>query len=561
MTNPQPGVYVYDMGQNFSGWVDLHVSGPRGAQVQLRFAELLYDTGMINRENMRGAKERDLYILRGDGEEHYQPRFTYHGFRYVEVTGYPGTPSLDSLRGHVVHTAVQTTGSFVASKQILNDIHRIIRWSDLTNLHSIPTDCDQRDERQGWMGDAQVSSEGMLLNFDMAAFYTNFLRDMRDVQGADGTITDTVPFLTHGRRPADPAWGTAFPLITWYLYQQSGDPRVLQDNYDGLKKYVDDLSRRATNNVLSFSYYGDWVSTEDTPGAEVSDFYYYYDTLVVSKMAAALGNSADAASYADRAVQIKDAFNKEFFNPVTKEYANGTQTANVLPLFIDLVPADSRRQVGNNLFNNIVYQHDTHLTTGLAGLRYLFFALTQTSHADVAYDLATQTTYPSYGYMLASGATTVWELWQKKVGPSMNSQNHHMMGSVDAWFYEGLGGINVDPENPGYRHIRIEPQVTRDLTSVSATVGSVRGNVTSSWSHEPGVITLHVDVPVNATATVLVPEDPEMTEVTVREGDRTVWEKGNFVAGDPGVTAGKLDAKRVVFEVGSGSYTFRLKGE
>ncbi len=561
LTNPQPGVFVYDMGQNFSGWVDLRVSGPRGAQVQLRFAELLYDNGMINRENMRGAKERDIYILRGDGEEHYHPRFTYHGFRYVEVTGYPGTPSLDSLRGHVVHTAVQTTGSFVASKQILNDIHRIIHWSDLTNLHSIPTDCDQRDERQGWMGDAQVSSEGMLLNFDMAAFYTNFLRDMRDVQGADGTITDTVPFLTHGRRPADPAWGTAFPLITWYLYQQSGDPRVLQDNYDGLKKYVDDLSRRATNNVLSFSYYGDWVSTEDTPGAEVSDFYYYYDTLVVSKMAAALGNSADAASYGDRAAQIKDAFNKEFFNPVTKEYANGTQTANVLPLFIDLVPADSRRQVGNNLFNNIVYQHDTHLTTGLAGLRYLFFALTQTSHADVAYDLATQTTYPSYGYMLASGATTVWELWQKKVGPSMNSQNHHMMGSVDAWFYEGLGGINVDPENPGYRHIRFEPQVTRDLTSVSATVGSVRGNVTSSWSHEPGVITLHVDVPVNSTATVFVPEDPEMTEVTVQEGDRTVWEKGNFVAGDPGVTAGKLDGKRVVFEVGSGSYTFRLKGE
>ena len=279
----------------------------------MRFAELLYDTGMINRENIRGAKSRDIYILRGDGEEDYHPRFTYHGFRYVEVTGYPGTPSLDSLRGHVVHTAVKTTGSFVASKPLLNQIHKIIRWSDLTNLTSVPTDCDQRNERMGWMGDSQTSAEGMMLNFDMAAFYTNFLRDIRDVQDPDGTITDTVP-LRYGSRPADPAWGTAYPLICWYLYQQDGDRRILEENYDGLKKYVEFLHSRAPDNVLRFSYYGDWVSTEKTPGAEVSDFYYYYDTLVLSQMAAVLGNSADAASYAQRAEQIKDAFNKAFFD-------------------------------------------------------------------------------------------------------------------------------------------------------------------------------------------------------------------------------------------------------
>jgi alpha-L-rhamnosidase len=561
LTNPRPGVYVYDMGQNFSGWAELYVNGPRGAQVQLRFSELLYDNGMINRENLRGAKARDIYILRGDGEEHYHPRFTYHGFRYVEVTGYPGAPSLDSLRGHVVHTAVKTTGSFVASNPLLNQIHKIIRWSDLTNMHSVPTDCDQRDERQGWMGDAQVSSEGVMLNFDMAAFYSNFLRDMRDDLGADGTMTDTVPYLTHGRRPGDPAWGTAFPLICWYLYQQTGDLRLLEENYDGLKKYVEYLHSRAPDNVLRFSYYGDWVATEMTPGAEVSDFYYYYDTLVLSKMAAALGHSADAGSYAERAGQIKDAFNKEFFDPKTGNYTTGTQTANVLPLFLDMVPNDYRRAVAGNLDNNILYLHNTHLTTGLAGLRYLMPVLTQIGRSDLAYDLATQTTYPSWGYMLANGATTVWELWQKKVGPAMNSQNHHMMGSVDAWFYEALGGINVDPERPGYRHIRIEPQVTRDLTSASATVGSVRGNVTSSWSHEPGVITLQVEVPVNSTASVSIPQDPEMTNIAIHEGDHTVWEKGQFVEGTAGVTAGKLDGKRVVFEVGSGHYAFRVSGE
>ncbi len=560
LTNPKPGVYVYDMGQNFSGWVDLHVVGPRGAQVQLRFAELLYDTGMINRENIRAAKSRDIYILRGDGEEEYHPRFTYHGFRYVEVTGYPGTPSLDSLRGHVVHTAVATTGSFVASKPLLNQIHKIIRWSDLTNLASVPTDCDQRNERMGWLGDSQTSSEGLMLNFDMAAFYTNFLRDIRDVQDPDGTITDTVPH-GYGSRPADPAWGTAFPLICWYVYQQNGDRRILEENYDGLKKYVEFLHTRAPDNVLRYSYYGDWVAIEKTPGELVSDFYYYYDTLLLSKMAAVLGNSADAATYSQLAAQIKDAFNHEFFDAKTGNYANGTQTANTLPLFLDMAPKDSRDAAAGNLRNDILYRNNTHVTTGFIGLRYLMPVLTQLGDSDLAYDLAVQTTYPSWGYMVANGATTLWELWQNKTGPSMNSHDHHMMGSVDGWFYEALGGINVDPDQPGYRHVRIEPQIVRDLTSVSATVGTVRGEVTSSWSHEPGVITLQVDVPVNSTASVSIPKDLEMTDITVHEGEHTVWEKGHFVEGTPGVSSGKLEGERVIFEVGSGHYDFRLTGE
>ncbi len=565
LTNPQPGVYVYDLGQNFSGWVDLRVSGPRGAEVQMRFAELLFDTGMINREELRTAQATDLYILRGEGEECYHPRFTYHGFRYVEVTGYPGTPSLDSLRGHVVRSAVATTGSFVASKPLLNQIHRMIRWSDLTNLMSIPTDCDQRDERMGWLGDAQTSAEGMMLNFDMAAFFSNFLRDIRDVQDSQGAVTDTVPFSRFGRRPADPAWGTAFPLITWYLYQQTGDRRVLEENYDGIKKYVEFLGTRAPDNVLRYSYYGDWVSLEATPGAEVSDFYYYYDTLLLSKMAAVLGNSADAQNYAGRAAQIKDAFNKEFFDPKTANYTTGTQTANALPLFLDMVPADLRRKVSDNLFKDVLFEHNAHVTTGFIGLRYLFPVLTQNNQSALAYDLAVQTSYPSWGYMLANGATTLWELWQDSTGPEGPSHDHHMMGSVDAWFYEVLGGINVDPDHPGYRHIRMEPQVVRDLTSVSATVGTVRGQVTSAWTHGTGVITLEVDVPVSSTATVSIPKDAQITEFTVHEGDRIVWEKGHFVEGTPGVTAGSMTGsgryKRVDFEVDSGHYAFRLEGK
>jgi alpha-L-rhamnosidase len=226
-----------------------------------------------------------------------------------------------------------------------------------------------------------------------------------------------------------------------------------------------------------------------------------------------------------------------------------------------MAPKDRRGKVVGNLVNNILYEHDTHLTTGFIGIRYLMPVLTQFQHSDLAYDLAVQTTFPSWGYMLANGATTLWELWQDKTGPAMNSHNHHMMGSVDAWFYEALGGINVDPDHPGYRHIRIEPQVVRDLTSVSATVGTVRGDVTSSWTHEAGVITVQVDLPVNSTASVSIPEDNEMTEVTVHEGDRTVWENGHFVEGAPGITAGKVGNKRVSFEVASGHYEFRLNGE
>jgi alpha-L-rhamnosidase len=560
MTSPKAGVYVYDMGQNFSGWARIRVSGPRGAEVHLRFAELLNDDGTINRNNLGIAKSRDIYILRGEGEETYQPRFSYHGFRYVEVTGFPGTPNLDSLRGRVVHTAVEPTGSFAASQTLLNQIHKIIRWSELTNLHSVPTDCDQRDERQGWMGDAQTSAVSMMMNFDMAAFFSNFVRDIHDVQGQDGTVTDTVPHR-YGRRPADPAWGTAYPLICWYLYQQYGDTRILEENYEGLKKYVEFLRTKAPDNVLRYSYYGDWVAIDETPGALVSDFYYYYDTLLLSKMATVLGNSADATNYSQLAAQIKDAFNQEFFDPKTGHYSTGSQTANALPLFLNMEPPGSRGGVERSLTNNILYTQNTHVTTGFIGLRYLLPVLTELGHGDLAYDLTMQTTYPSWGYMLSRGATTLWEIWQEKSGPAMNSHNHHMMGSVDAWFYETLAGIQQEPDNPGYRHFRIEPHVFTGLNWASATVGTMRGDIHSSWRHSPTGLALEVEVPVNSAASVSIPKNEEMTEITIREGDRIIWDKNQFVEGTPGIVSAKSDRGRVTFEVGSGHYAFQLTGQ
>lgn len=573
MTNPAPGVYVYDMGQNFSGWAKLRVSGPRGTEVMLRFSELVYDNGMINRENLRGAKSRDIYILRGEGVETYEPRFTYHGFRYVELTGFPGTPGLDSLRGRVVRTAVEPTGSFVASKPLLNQIQKIIRWGQLSNLHSIPTDCSQRDERMGWLGDAQVTFEEAMLNFDMAAFYTNFIRDIRDVQDETGTITDTVPHK-YGERPAEPAWGTAYPLLCWYMYEQYGDRRILEENYEGLRKYFEFLRSRAADHILRFGSYGgmgDWVATEPTPTEYVSTAYYYWDVQILSKVAAVLGKSGDAQACAQLAAQIKEAFNRSFFNPNTKTYANGSQTAQAMALYLDLVPKKQTASVAFNLYKDIVYYHNTHLTTGFIGVKYVLPILTRLGYVDLAYDLATQTTYPSWGYMIANGATTLWELWQSKAGPSMNSQNHPMFGSIGAWFYQALAGINTDPKGAGYWHILIQPQMTRDLTSVSATVETVRGLVTSSWTHFPGSITLDVTIPVGSEARIVIPRDTEWTDVVVREGDRVVWEKGRYLEGVPGVKGASVGgedvpllaprAQAIALEVGSGHYSFKVRGK
>jgi alpha-L-rhamnosidase len=560
ITNPEPGVYVFDMGQNLSGWAKLHVRGPRGARVMMRYSELLYPNGMINRANIRAAKSRDIYILKGGGWETYHAHFTYHGFRYVEVTGFPGTPGLDSIRGEVVHTAVQSAGNFVASKQILNQIQHLIHWSQLTNLFSIPTDCDQRDERQGWMGDAQVTAEEAMMNFDMAAFYTNFIRDIHDVQGADGTVTDTVPHR-YGSRPADPAWGTAYPQLVWYMWQQYGDRRILEENYKGVKKYVGFLRSRAPGNLLTYSYYGDWVPIVHTPGDFVSAAYYYYDTWILSRIAQVLGNTADAQTYSQLASQIKDAINRKYFHPDAGGYATGTQTANAMALALNLPPAKSRGLIMRDLYDDIVYYHNTHLTTGFIGIKWLMPALTMFGHPDVAYELATQTTYPSWGYMVKKGATTLWELWQDKTGPSMNSHDHAMFGSVGAWFYRALAGIRMEPDTAAYQHIRIEPRLVEDLHWASGTLHTIRGTVSSSWNHSPGKITLDVTIPVGADAVILVPKEEEMTTVTVHEGNHTVWENGQYVPGDPGIQNAQAADDGVTFRVGSGHYAFVLTGE
>jgi alpha-L-rhamnosidase len=560
MSNPEPGVYVFDMGQNFSGWARLRATGPAGTDVRLRFSELIYPDGRINQENLRGARAEDHYILKGDGEESWEPRFTYHGFRYVELTGYPGTPKVDTIHGRVVHTAVKPVGSFASSKPILNDLQRNIVWGQKTNLHSVPTDCDQRDERMGWMADAQGSAEEAMLNFDMAAFYTNFVRDIRDVQDEKGQITDTVPYIW-GTRPADPAWGTAYPLICWYMYRYYGDTRILDENYTGLKKYVELLKSKSENGILRFSNYGDWVAIEKCPSALVSTFYYYYDTKILADTARILGKAADAKLYDDLAGRIKAAFHKEFFDPGTQSYGP-TQTANTLPLFLDLAPGNAVDGAWDRLINDIVYGHDSHLTTGIIGTKCIMELLTRSGRAHLAYDIATQTTYPSWGYMIANGATTIWELWQKREGPSMNSHNHPMFGSVGAWLYKALAGIDQAGDSAGFAKLVLRPRMVRDLVHASGSTRTVRGEVWTSWSRTDRCVRLEVLVPVGSEAEVAIPRF-NLRNIVVREGSTALWTDGKFVPGVQGISGARdvADGAEIVIQLGSGKYAFELTGD
>ena len=562
IASPKLEIYVYDFGQNFSGWVRLSLSGPRGTKVSLRYAELLDEEGMINTIPNMGAKATDIYILKGEGKEIYEPRFTYHGFRYVEITGFPGTPTLGSIEGRVVHSAVEPTGGFICSNSLINSIHKNVLWGQLSNLMSIPTDCPQRDERMGWMGDAQLVAEEAIYNFAMAGFYTKWLEDIRDSQAEDGSVPDVVPPYW-SIYPADPAWGTAYVVIPWYLYQYYGDRRILEKCYSGIKRWVEFLAGKATDYILSYSKYGDWcppahIKPVDTPGELTSTWYYYHDTLILSKIAHILGKSDEAKKYSQLSSKIKEAFNKKFLKD--DHYATGSQTCNVLPLFLDMVPEDKQKAVLKNLIDDIIVTHGCHLNTGIVGTRYILDVLTKYGRVDIAYKLAVQTTYPGWGYMLREGATTLWERWEYLADGGMNSHNHIMFGSIDAWFYKVLAGINIDPAGPGFAGIIIKPYVVGDLDYVSASVRTMRGMISSSWKKSDHSLALNITLPVNTQAKVGVPR-VKLGNVTIKESGKAVWENSSYLGGIAGITGASEDEEYVTFEVGSGSYSFVVEGK
>ncbi len=551
---PAPGVYVYDFGQNFTGWVQLRVQGPRGAQVQMRYAEVVDENGRLDPRINRSAAATDTYTLKGEGQEVYEPRFTYHGFRYVEVTGYPGTPSLHALEGCFLHTAVEETGRFACSNSLLNNVHRNVIYGQLSNLMSVPTDCPQRDERMGWLGDAQLVAEEAIYNFDMAAFYVKYLQDIMDSQRDDGSVSDVVPPYWP-LYPADPAWGTAYVVLAWEMYRYYGDLDVLKHHYSSLKKYVDHLiAKEGEDGLVNFNKYGDWcppgsVPPKKTPREITSAFCYYHDILILSRIAELLGKTDDHSAYAKKAGAVRDAFNKRYFNQDRNYYGNNDQTANVLGLQLGLVPPESEQAVLDNLVREICEQHDYHFDTGIVGTKFILDTLSEHGHKEIAYKMMTQDSYPSFGYMIKEGATTIWERWEKLTGTGMNSHNHIMFGTVDVWLYRALAGIRLG--QAGWSSLVVKPIIPRDLNHASATINTIRGMVSSRWAKTDDHFRLEVTVPVNSNATIYVPG-----------GKKVVLEMD--VDGQPLDTTDvalleENGERYFVVEVGSGTYTFAVR--
>ncbi len=561
------GAAVFDFGQNFSGWVRLTVQGPAGTEVRLRHSELVHEDGSLNTANLENAEAKDVYVLKGGGVETYEPRFTYHGFRYVEVSGFPGEPGPGCLEGCFVHSDVERTGSFASSNKLVDGIHRNVIWGQLSNLMSIPTDCPQRDERHGWLGDAHLAAEEALFNFDMAGFYSKFLDDIRLSQKEDGSLPDVVPPYLNRLYPADPAWGSAYATILWTLYTHLGDTRFLSRHYQPLKRYLEFLGKNAEGHLIKgLGKYGDWCP----PGAMVpkktsveftSTWYYYHDVLLFSRMAEAIGRTEESREYARLAGKIREAFNAAFLGEtqyaairVSRIDNYPHQTNNALPLYLDVVPDDRKAKVLASLVDSVVRRQDFHLDTGILGTRYLLDVLTDNGHAETAYRLVTRTSYPGWGYMLREGATTLWERWEKLEGPGMNSHNHIMLGSVDAWFYRVLAGLG--PLEPGWKSVQIKPHILGDMTGAEAEVKTVRGRAASSWRRDGDTLVFEYTIPVGSTARVSAPLLGPRSNV--RADGELIWDGSGQTGDHPDIDFLEFEDGRPVFRTGSGSYRFEV---
>lgn len=515
LTEPKPGVFVYDMGQNFAGWVQLRVTAPRGTEISIKFAEMLYEDGTINQENLRWAKNHDIYIAKGEGEEVFEPHFTYHGFRYVQLTGI--TPTMETIMGRQVRSAVSQTGDFSCGNALLNKIQRCVLWTEESNLHSVPTDCPQRDERQGWVNDCTVRIEEIIYNFGVAAFMRKWQKDLADTQDPDGAIKDVAP-RAFGADKADPL-SSIFLFVPWFNRLFYADDRIIPEQYDHLCAWQAYLTTRSHFGIMQYYNYGDWAGPVDggvggreansalsaiTPGEFVSTIFYYQNAAMLSEMAKIIGRTEDVEKYRQQAEYIKASINREYFNYETAQYALGSQASNVLALHFDIVPQEYRQRVLNNLTADIA-AHDYHLTTGNIATKYLFEVLSDNGLVDVAFAIATQEDYPSWGYMFANGATTIWERWELGTTCEMNSHNHPMYGTISTWFFKHLAGIS--PLEPGFKKLRIAPKLPQKLDHAEGKLETVLGEVVSKWEKTESGLKMELSVPFGAEAIVEIPQE------------------------------------------------------
>ncbi|GAB4133340.1 MAG: hypothetical protein Kow0040_15490 [Thermogutta sp.] len=555
----RPGMFIFDMGQNMVGWCRLHVEGPRGQVVQLRFAETIREDGSLYLDNIRGAKVTDRYVLKGTGREVWEPRFTYHGFRYVEVTGYPGRPDLDALEGRVVHDDMPQAGEWASSNELLNRIYRNVFWGVRGNYRSIPTDCPQRDERQGWLGDRSAESKGETFLFLNAPLYAKWLQDMADAQKENGSVPDVAP--SYWPLYSDNVtWPSSLIIIPGTLIDQFDDREALACVYPAMVRWMDHMAGFLEDDIMPRDQYGDWCVPPEAPHlihsqdparqtakAVLGTSYFYHCARLMARYARVLGRPEDASRFDALADRLERAFNRRFLAPQRDHYDNGSQTSSVLPLAFGLAPEADRPAIFRYLERKIVEETHEHVGTGLIGGQWLMRTLTRNGRADLAYKLATQKTYPSWGYMIEKDATTIWELWNGDTAdPAMNSHNHVMLvGDLVIWMYEHLAGIASDPNRPGFKHVLMRPETPGDLAWVRAVHRGPYGEIASHWRGQAGRFEWDVVIPPNSSATLWVPV-----------GTGEVLEGGQPVAQRDGIRFLRREGDRMVLEVGSGSYHF-----
>jgi len=567
---PKPRVFVYDFGQNMVGWVRIEAKGEPGATMTLRHGEAVREDGSLYTANLRGAAQTDRYTFGRGEREVFEPRFTYHGFRYVEVTGVSTPPRLDAVRGRVFHSSSPIVGQFECCSPMLNRLWSNILWTQRANLMSVPTDCPQRDERLGWMGDIQVFSQTACFNMDMAGFFTKWIRDVRDAQADDGRYPDFAPhpFEPDARFSGVPAWGDAGVVVPWRMYQNYGDTRMLSEHLESAKRWIETIRERNPDLIWRngrHNDYNDWLNGDTldlenwpkaggaVPKEVLATAFFAHSTELVSKMALVVGRKEDGEKYAELAEEIKAAFRNTFVERDGRILGD-TQAGYALALHFDLLPEAQREMALRHMVEGID-RYRGHLSTGIQSTVRMMLELTRMGRNDLACQLINERTMPSWGYSIDQGATTIWERWDGWVegrgfqNPGMNSLNHWALGSVGEWMVRAILGIQPDEEHPGYRRFTIRPRPGGGLTWAKGQYDSIRGPIQVDWRLEKQRLKIELSVPANTTATVYL---PAKDVVSVREGSRPAAEA-------EGVRFLRMEDDSAVFEVASGRYSFAVR--
>jgi alpha-L-rhamnosidase len=512
---------VVDFGQNFAGWARIRVSAPAGTRITLVFAETVFPDGRINTASTgvfaTTFEQTDEYICKGRGREEWEPRFTYHGFRYVRVSGWPGELTADDLTGVVVHTDLQPAGEFHCSDERLNQLHTMVLWTHRSNIHSIPEDCPAR-ERCGWLGDANLVAEYSMWNYHAETFWLKFIDDMETTRSGNAGLPCNIAPGKRTAGTANPDWAAAFILLPWYVYLFYGKSGVLLRHWDGLRFLMDHFEKQATDGILAGGF-GDWFDPgrekccNHTPPTLTTTLWYYQCAQVMATAAAVTSHPADAEHYAQLAATIGKAFNHKYYDPIVGSY--GSQAANVMALHFGLAAAGEKERVLQSLVNDI-RQREVHLNTGIMGVRFIFEVLTRNGQGALALSLLHQDTYPGFGDQIKRGATTLWEWWgemdhQQAKGP--RSMNHPMFGGFDNWFYNTLAGIRPDPQQPGFKRFYLEPHPIPGLDFVKCQYESPFGRIVSAWTLKNNNFAWQITMPENTSATVRLPCSGEKSSV------------------------------------------------